>query len=299
MSLRKLFDSPHHRRVFFVAVVLFCVILTVARYFLTPNAGTVVSQKHLTALAILDNFTTGFFATVLLSVVVYYFRPQRENESKLQQINANDIVPNFEKALADATRWIFKGNRGRYLRSKVLPSLSRRTGTFSIEAVFINPFNEDICRKFAEHKNVSILNDQGNDWNVRKVQADLIATLVVCSWYKRFPSLSINVYLNNVFEPIRMDSNFKVTFLTVENKREPCLIVYDSHFLNQWMLDQFILVKHQAIETRLNLISKTSLSDITIEDVKEVCRNLGHENIHNETLQEALQIAKSNKNPYG
>lgn len=165
--------------------------------------------------------------------------------------------------------------------------------------MFINPFNEEICRKFAEHKNVSILNDQGSDWDEKKVQADLIATLVVSSWFKRFPSLSISIYLNNVFEPIRMDSNSKVTFLTVENKREPCLVVYDTHFLNQWMLDQFILVKHQAIEARLKQINKPSLSDIDIEDVKEVCQNLGHENVSEELLQEALQIAKANENPYG
>lgn len=104
MSLEKVFDSPHHKRVFFAAVALFFIILVVARYFLAPTAGTTPSQGHLTALAILDNFTTGFFATVLLSIVVYYFRPKREDESKLQQINANDIVPNFEKALADANR---------------------------------------------------------------------------------------------------------------------------------------------------------------------------------------------------
>lgn len=299
MSLEKVFDSPYHKRIFFAAVVLFFVFLVVVRYLLAPSAGTTPSQVHLTALAILDNFTVGFFATVLLSIVVYYFRPRSEDESKLRQINANDIVPNFEKALADANRWVFKGNRGRYLRSKIFPSLSQRTGAFSIEAIFINPFNEEICRKFAEHKNVSILNEQGSDWDARKVQADLIATLVVSSWFKRFPSLSINIYLNNVFEPIRMDSNSKVTFLTVENKREPCLVVYDSHFLNQWMLDQFTLVKHQTIEANLNKINKPSLSDIDIEDVKEVCRNLGHEGFSEEILQEALKIAKANENPYG
>ena len=299
MSMDKIFDSQHHKRVFFASVVLFIIILVLARYFLTPDASETPSQTNATAIAILDNFTSGFFASILLSIVFYYFRPRREDESKIKQINANDIVPNFEKALTEASRWVFKGNRGRYLRSKVLPSLSRRTGAFSIEAIFIDPFNSEICKKYAEHKNVSILNDQGSDWNEKKLQADLIATLVVCSWFKRFPSLSINVYLNNVFEPIRMDSNSKVTFLTVENKREPCLMVYDSHFLNQWMLDQFILVKHQATEAKLRPINKQELHMLDIDDVKSVCHELGHDNVHDDILNDALKIAKSNPNPYG
>lgn len=300
MSLDRILNSSFKTRVFVLASSTSFLFLICIRIFLFPSKAGEASQLYLTVLDILDSFTTGYIVTILLALAVHYFTPSREESSKIEHCHSRDIGKNFNKALSNANRWMFKGNLGRYLRSKVLPAISNQRGRFIVDAIFINPSDDFLCEQFANYKNNNSLNDSSTYlWKKEDVKAQIIATLAICCWYTKYQTLSINLYLANFFSPMRVDSNSHTTFIAVENSKEPCLILNDDHFLNNWFLNDFSIATHQSSKLDLQKIEKPSLSDIDLNDLLSVCESLGIENQLNETLKTSLKLIHENKNPYG
>lgn len=296
--MNEIFENKYHLRVFVVVVALTFFALIWARYYFMPPIGGAASLVVQMTLAVIDNITSGLFASVIVGATLYFFSPRRNNPSLLTQLESREIVPNFDLALKDATGWIFRGNRGRYLRASVLPTLASRQGTFSIEAILTNPANTEICRKFAEHKSVKLAQDEPGVWDTQRVQAEILAAITICSWYTRFSSLSINLFLSESFSPIRFDSNLQVSFITVENKRESCLRFRAGHFFHEWLQDDFAVAKRQAKAVSLPSIPRDSLADITAEDILEVARIVGVSPAEPALIRKVKIIVNTNADPF-
>jgi hypothetical protein len=292
------FEGKYHRRVFFAAIALLFAVLVAARYFLTTAPGAPVSLLRQTSVAIVDNVTSGLVASLVVGATIYFFRRRRVDPGLITQLESRDIVPAFDVALREATGWIFCGNRGRYLRSKVLPTLAMKHGTFSVDAILTNPNNIVACSKFAEHKSVTIAQDEPGAWVTERVQAEILAAIVVCAWFTRYPTLSIKLYLHESFSPIRLDSNLNTSFLTVENKRESCLRFRTGHFFHEWLLDDFSVAKLQSTLVALPPVNRTALSDITPDDIRSVAHAVGFTSIETSLLTLTREIVNANVDPF-
>jgi hypothetical protein len=294
----ELFEGKYHRRAFFAAVALLFATLVVGRYFVTPMPGAPITLARQTTIAVLDNVTSGLFASLLVGATIYFFRRRRVDPGLITQLDSRDIVPAFDVALREATGWIFCGNRGRYLRSKVLPTLSMKHGTFSVDAILTNPTNIAACVKFAEHKSVRIAQDEPGMWDTERVQAEILAAIVISAWFTRYPALSIKLYLRESFSPIRLDSNLHTSFLTVENKRESCLRFRSGHFFHEWLLDDFAVQKLQAKLVPLPTINRTVLAEVSAEDVRLIAGAVGFLNIQDSLVQLTKDIVVLNVDPF-
>ena len=298
LTVDEVFEGKYHRRVFFAAVALLFATLVAVRYLVTPAPGAEPTLALVRSIAILDNVTSGFFASLLVGATIYFFRRRRVDPGLITQLDSRDIVPAFDVALREATGWIFCGNRGRYLRSKVLPTLAKKQGTFSIDAIITNPTNVAACAKFAEHKSVRIAQDEPGIWDTERVQADILAAIVVCAWFTRYPALSIKLYLRESFSPIRLDSNLKMSFLTVENKRESCLRFRSGHFFHEWLLDDYAVGKLQAKLISLPTINRTALTEVSEADIELVASAVGFVNIQDSLVHLTKNIVALNADPF-
>jgi hypothetical protein len=296
--VNEIFEGKYHRRVFFAATALTFLALVLARYFSTPPPGEQASLLVQTTLAVIDNVTSGLFASIVVGATIYFFAPRRDNPALITQLESREIVPNFDIALKEATGWIFRGNRGRYLRAKVLPTLASRQGTFTVEAILTNPGNIDACRKFAEHKSVKLAQDEPGVWDTERVQAEILAAITICCWYTRFTSLSISLFLSESFSPIRFDSNLQTSFVTVENKRESCLRFRTGHFFHEWLQDDFAVAKRQATAVKLPTITRDALMNITVDDILVVARAIGLSANDPSLLKKAKAIVNTNADPF-
>lgn len=294
----EVFASRQHRRIFIAATALTFILLATLRYYLTLAGDVKVSVLQATSIAVVDNIISGLFASTLLGATLYYFRPRGGRESLMAQLEPKSIVPSFERALAESSGWIFRGNRGRYLRSKVLPHLAGKQGAFSVEAILLNPSNIESCQRFANHKSVTLARDEPGPWDTERVQAEILAAATVCSWYTRIPSLTISLYLENSFSPIRFDSNRHVSFLTVEDKRESCLFFRRGNFFHEWLQDDFAIAKLQAKRVDVPKVDRASLALIEEIDIAEVAVAMGISNPANTLLQKTRDIVNANLDPF-
>lgn len=294
----EVFASRHHRRIFIAATALTFFALAVLRYYLTPASDAKITVLATTTIAIVDNIISGLFASILLGATLYYFRPKGGPAGLMSQLEPRNIIPAFEQALVESSGWIFRGNRGRYLRSKILPYLASKQGTFVIEAILMNPSNLEACKRFADHKRVTLTKDEPGTWDYERVQAEILAAMTVSAWYARIPSLTITVHLNNSFSPIRFDSNRHVSFLTVEDTRESCLMFRRGNFFHEWLQDDFAIAKLQAKQVQLPAIDKASLAAITSDDVERIARAVGIQNPAASVLTKTTEIVRANVDPF-
>jgi len=239
------------------------------------------------------------FASILIGATLYFFRPRRTSAGNIFHLNANEIVPNFDLALGSASRWTFLGNRGRYLRSKVLPKLAARGGSSPVEVVLLDPCIANICQSFIDYKSSSkrMSSDEGL-WTAERVQAEIVATIVVCAWYAKNPHLTVSLYLAPVFSPIRMDSDTSTMFLTAENKREPAIAFKAPHFYSDWLMHHFAVIKRQSRQVALPSIAAQALVQLSNRDVEAACTSIGLVSPSAQLIGAALQMAKANVDPY-
>lgn len=297
--MNDVFESPQHRRVFFAATVLLIIGLIAVRIYASTQTTVGPVDPYLLLSSVADNLLTGLFASILVGGTIYFFRPRRVSKHNISHLNANEIVPAFNVALNDTSRWIFVGNRGRYLRSKVLPSLSRRGGASAVELILLDPLSATVCQAFIDYKASSkkMASDEGA-WTAEKVQAEVVATVAVCAIFAKNPHLLISVSLSPTFSPIRIDSNSTSTFLTAENKREPALCLRAPHFLNDWLLHHFSVLKRQSRTVTLPVIQAAHCADFDEQDIVQACKAVGLESPATEVLETALAIARKNTDPY-
>lgn len=295
-----IFRSAHHRRIFFLAVGASLIVLLVFRLKLEEELVlTTARPALLTAISVTDNVISGLVASIIVGVTLYFFTPKRMSKEGLQQLHASEIAASIDRALEGTSTWFFLGNRGRYLRSVVLPALAkRRDGVFNVQAILCIPFNFDLCRKFAEYKKLDPRDDEGGEWTPERVQSEIFAAMVVCLWYARLPNLSVTLWLSETFSPIRFDSSQHISFLTAENKREPCLVVREGHFYNDWLLSQFNVSKLQSKQLQHIHLQFSSLDSITVEEIKNLSIFLGYPDLSSVVLEQSLTLIRNNPNPF-
>lgn len=217
----------------------------------------------------------------------------------LEEIHPRAITKEFNELLLQSGRWRYKGNFGRYMRGKVLPTLSLKAN-FHINVCIIDPTNSELCEEHANYRNSINSIDKGIKYNAENVALEVVVTIIVCAWYVSNKSVAVDLYLSSVFDPVRIDANDHAMILTVEDRRSPALKITSGHFMFEHFDLQMQFSRQQAKNISVSglrasdTVANLKESDIEIFlnhiGMEELCKRLGSSNI--------LEACRNVRNPY-
>ncbi|EHU2433876.1 hypothetical protein [Acinetobacter baumannii] len=295
MDLSKVLElTKKYRNAILGLVVAILIIISLVNYiFFKVPVSTIFKQ-------VLDSIFAAIITALFGLLFVGLFLPDKKNKNGQQiEIAPNQITSEFDELLKVANRWRYKGNFGRYLRGKVLPTLSTKKN-MHVTACLIDPTNAELCQKHAEYRYSINSIDKGKVYNHQLVVLEVIVTIIVCTWYSSNKDVQIELYLSSNYDPIRIDSNDNAMILTVEDRRSPALKLTSQHF----MYSHFELVmrtaREQAKKITLPKIRKSnSLNDLEETDIDYILNNINMIDVLKVvSVSEILSACKKVTNPY-
>ena len=134
MDTRTILSLPKHHRATFIAlmIALFLIVLLIDWHF---SSLTFIEST----LGYLRSVGAAILTTLFVLWVLVSFFPSTA-KAGLAEVEARRITKEFETLLSEASRWRYKGNFGRYMRGKVLPTLAGRQNVH-VSACVIDPAN--------------------------------------------------------------------------------------------------------------------------------------------------------------
>jgi hypothetical protein len=287
--------STYHRRTFFALVIALLVIL-VAADVTVLHRGEALSEI---GSEIIGHIVAGITAALLVTGFLVYFVPRNERNTDLVQLPATEITPAFDQLLRSANRWRFKGNFGRYLRGRVLPTLASRSDV-DVNASIIDPRDEALCRRHAQYREEIRGIDQGKVYTPHDVAREVLVTILHCAWHVVNNRMSIDLYLTGVFDPLRVDSCDEGMIVTVEDRRKPALKIGPENFMYDHFATHLRYAFRQGKKIEISGFKRCkSFSDVSEEDIEQfmaglkmadLCRAVGLPSIREEFV--------ANRNPY-
>jgi len=114
MSLEDVLTLPtYHRRTFLSLLVVVIALLILSDIYILHGGHE--PQKVLSEM--IGHILAGVVGAVLIASFLSFFMPSNAKAADLVQLPATEITQAFDQLLMSATRWRFKGNFGRYLRT--------------------------------------------------------------------------------------------------------------------------------------------------------------------------------------
>ncbi|PLW83646.1 hypothetical protein CWI75_04665 [Kineobactrum sediminis] len=285
--------SKEHRKTFvWLLIVLFLLALVLDwRLSSLPLTDAVLGYVRALAASILT--------ALFVLWVVSSFIPLNKPLGGLVELEAGNITTEFDRLLSTATRWRYKGNFGRYMRGKVLPTLAGRQNCH-ISVCVIDPRNRVLCEKHAQYRGQINSIDKGKKYNTDSVALEVLVTIVICAWYSVNHRVHVDLYLSASFDPVRIDSNDEAMILTVEDRRSPALMVKKSHFTYEHFETSMEFARNQGDQVSLQGVrSGIGLAQLEEQDVTAVLTNSGMGDLCKHITPEViLQACRESKNPY-
>lgn len=301
--MEKLYDHKVNTYAYILLVIAATVFISILYSYFAPNSCTSVTSPNFICNIwdIAKSIIVGLWAALFTAILVWFFSPAKKDERYVKVISGSEINRQFERMLSEKKpSWYFKGNRARYLCSHVLPSLVNRSDkSFHIECIFLDPSNTSACDHFVQYKKSSHDDDEGGDWNRERIQVELISSIILCGYFHHKPFLNLSIHLSDTFSPIRVDSNGSKAIKTVENKRQPALLIEEPFFYLDWFQREFNTKKLQSRNVVLNSFPNKDINLISSEEVNNFLMEIFEKSKFTEkVIQQALEHARKNENPY-
>jgi|GEM_PF-1754542 hypothetical protein len=294
MDTQSILSLPkEHRRTF---VILLIALFTIA-LLLDWNFGKFSFTE--TFLEYVRAVAAAILTSLFLLWVVSSFIPRQKTADGLTELEAGKITKEFDNLLSTATRWRYKGNFGRYMRGKVLPTLANRQNC-QISACVIDPNNQVLCEKHALYRSRINAIEKGKQYDSDTVAIQILVTVVICSWYSKNRRVKIDLYLSASFDPVRIDSNDEAMIITVEDRRQPALKINRDHFIYEHFETSMEFARDQGAKVNLDgMRHGIEFAEIEERDVCNVLDRAGMLDLCNKiTPQIILQACRESKNPY-
>jgi hypothetical protein len=289
----------HHRRIFIWFVIITLFALSIVRILLYENSvgpNPILVVRPI--MSLVDALIAGVCLSVIAGLVIRYFSPAVTFESEMKIVAASEIAVEMNAALDKATTWYFLGNRGRYLRAVVIPRLASKTGLKNVQAIFCDPFDDVLSESFCSYKRQDPKDDEELEWSVTRIQSEILASIIVGAWYNKQNNMSIEIYLSSFYSPIRLDSNTHVSYLLVENKRQPGIVVSENHVLHKWLLDDFLVKRTQCKKLILPNLEVENLEKVEAHEVASFIENICDLDFSEDLVFATTELVRNNPNPF-
>ena len=292
MDAEKILKLPRHHKKTFLALLLILFILSILATRALGLSGKEILLEQVKSIA--SALITALIGLFLIAM----FLPTPES-GEIAEVQPGDINQEFIHLLSGAVRWRYKGNFGRYLRGKVLPTLAGRPNVH-IAACLIDPTDEKICGLHAEYRGSINAIDKGKRFTSDSVATEVVVTIVIAAWHAVNRQMAIDIFLTKSFDPIRIDSSDDAMMVTVEDRRSPALRISRKHFTYNHFELQMNTARQQSRKVDLTGIRKgIELGEMTAIDIaavlkvagmSDLCIRLGADNI--------LDACRQSRNPY-
>lgn len=292
MDLDSIIKLPRHHKKTFLALLLLLFILSLV------TAGTLGLSGKEILLEQVKSVASALITALIGLILISMFVPTTES-GEITEVQPGDITKEFEKLLKVAVRWRYKGNFGRYLRGKILPSLVGKQNVH-VTACLIDPTDESLCEQHAEYRGSINAIDKGSSITADTVAIEVVVTILIAAWYMTNRNMEIKIFLSKSYEPMRIDSSDDAMIVTVEDRRSPALKISKGHFTYDHFELQMKTAREQSREIRITGIQKNiELSEITKTDVANVLKAAGMSDLCNRLgSDKILEAIKQSKNPY-
>ena len=297
MDTKLILDLPkEHRQTFLALLGAICAIFVLSDLFLVPLAPSSIQSS-------LSGYAQAVAGAVVVLLFIYWivtsFMPKKQITQNLYQIEPDKISDEFEELLNSAVRWRYTGNFGRYLRGKVLPTLSVRRN-MHISVSIIDPKKKSLCEKHANYRNSVNSIDKGRKYDAETVALEVMVTIILCAWYVANKSVSIELYLLSMFDPLRIDSSDDAMILTVEDRRSPALKLAKDHFMYNHFNLQMSLEQIQGKKLDISGFPNcASISSIQDDDVKKFLSLMGMADLCEQMgVAQIANACREVRNPY-
>lgn len=299
MDIRRISELPLYHKRTFIALLFLLVILLVGLDFVFFQQGATPSPL----LTSISGYTQSIVAAIVVAlftfILVSVFLPNDNVEAGLGQLQPGKITTAFEQQLKEAQSWQYRGNFGRYLRGKVLPTLSLKTGA-NVTACIIDPNDTKLCDSHVRYRSQIQGIDKGRQYTKDIVALEIIVTIVHCAWYLTAKGLSVDLFLSSVFDPVRADASNQSMIVTVEDRRRPALLLQKSHFMYEHFNLQMAYARQQGKKLALDsLVYRKKMSELTDEDIQQFLEKIEMGKLCAEIGAATIREACNNiENPY-
>jgi hypothetical protein len=292
MDAERIIKLPrHHKKTFLVLLFLLFVFCLLGARALGLTEREILLEQVKSVGSALITALLGYF-------LISTFIPTPDS-GEIAEIRPGNITKEFEQLLSSATRWRYKGNFGRYLRGKVLPTLVGRQNVH-VSACLIDPTEEKLCEHHAEYRGSINAIDKGRKFTADSVAMEVVVTIVIAAWYAVNRHMGIEVFLSKSFEPLRIDSNDDAMIITVEDRRSPALKITSNHFTYSHFELQMTTARQQARQVNLTGMRKgIELGEIEAADISAVMHRAGMTALCDKLgATDILDACRKSKNPY-
>jgi hypothetical protein len=166
---------------------------------------------------------------------------------EVRQIASNAIGPGIRDELTRSGAWLFRGGSGRFLRSGTLPELGNiRNREVPVMIQVLDPRDEFLCTKYAEYRSVQrgAVIRRPDEGDMRKIQADLLASIYAAAWYSARTRIEASVTLLRTISPIRYDFGDRGLYVTVADPTQPGLFAQNGSWYYNSVRDELEQANH-------------------------------------------------------
>ena len=296
----KIFASKPGRRRFIFTISLLLVFLLLIRFYVFP-INSLSDHSNENFISFLDKFATSVFTAIIVGYFLYWV----QGDEKKKYIDFTESGSEIEKYLNQGRLstdiWYFNGGLGRYTKSDTLPKLSQlavsNRKTIVVKIIVINPFNEEILKKYINFR-ISVEKElKKNQWTELEVQSEILATIVTAFFYKsRNQFLDVEIKVKNFFTLSRMDISTGFAVITREDPAIPSIVVEKDSYMYKHYSEEFQQVDRQSEPLNYEF---GSLDLLTKEDISRCFSTVFPNSAFNPNLIEVVHAKFINpKNPF-
>ena len=301
--MKPLLSSPHTRKLFYIVVLLFLVIILFIRYYLVLSIFDANSIYLNITNSILDNLFASVIATVVIGSFLFWISPIEDGEA-MKIIGHQEIREYLAKSRTKTDFWFFIGGTGSFTRTITIPVLAAKSREENkhkvIKLQIINPLNIDLCEKYCLYRKGLKSANKSNRWTVENIRQELLATVVVgYIWKTKHPLFELSIGLKNTFSLFRLDISSSSAIITKENKEEPAIYCEADSFLYNSYKEDFLHTLKQCQVLPTNISFDLDYRELDKSNLFHFLKILGWDSeFSDKDVEKTINIIKSNLNPY-
>jgi hypothetical protein len=294
-----------HRKLVITIIVLLFLLILLLRVFLFSEVD---ANGNPDKTALIRSFFDSLMATILVTASVsitllWLKHPYKENliETLIQPFQIDDAL---RKGLQNSTEWYYCGHTGRYIRSQILPALSRdslaRNENKHVKVIILNPCNINVCDFYAIYRNHSRSNNKKSQWSKKRVQSELLATILCLIELQQSNSMiEVQAGLIETVSLFRIDFSSTMALVTQEDNQEPAIMYSnESHFYRCYRREIELVWKQCNQLDYSNFSCVLDYSDL--DSIKTCLKEVGISvnSFSDDILNQAVIQAQKKASPY-
>lgn len=181
----------------------------------------------------------------------------------------------------------------------MLPTLAQKPQV-DVDASIIDPRNPVLCSKHALYRSEINAVDKGRMYTADDVAREAVVTILHCAWYVENYGVSIDLYLTNFYDPMRIDASDNGMMVTMEDRRRPALKITSENFMYDHFMTHMRYVREQGEKVDLAGFRRSSgFHQVDESDISAFMRKIRMEDLCVRLRPDKiLADCRSNYNPY-